>query len=180
MHFPFQFHIPFIPPPAPPFLLIPRPPPHPPLHPNVPHATRLPPPRCAITKQHCYPKLTITFPTIYLAKCGPILPGGAPCCSLKHIWKSLQRRPVATRTSAILAVVPGLHTFCSHDSTFHYCSTHLWDLLLSQTIPRHVQGCFWCVCRRIYRDLSRSPQERYWRAICQCATLPSSNAMISR
>jgi hypothetical protein len=31
---------------------------------------------------------------------------------------SLQRRPDATRTSSSLAVIPGLHTFCSHHSIF--------------------------------------------------------------
>jgi hypothetical protein len=156
------------------------PPPHPPLHRNFPHTTRLPLLRRALTIQHCYPRLMNAFPTIYPTKRGQILPGGAPCCSLKHIWKSLRRRLDATRTSSILAVVPGLHTFCSHDSIFHHYSTHFWDLLRAQTIPRRVPGSHWCGCRSIRRDLSQRPQECDWRAICQCATLPCSNAIISR
>jgi hypothetical protein len=38
--------------------------------------------------------------------------------------KSLQRRPDATRTSSILAVVPCPHTFYSHDIIFHHYSSH--------------------------------------------------------
>jgi hypothetical protein len=89
---------------------------------------------------------------------GKFCQGGAPCCSLKHIWKSLQRRPDATRKSSILAVVSGMHTFCSHDSTIHHYSTNFWDLH-AQTIPQRVPGSLWCVCRSIRQDLSRRPQE---------------------
>jgi hypothetical protein len=56
-----------------------------------PSRARLPLLCCAMMKQHCYPRFTITFPMIYPTKCGHILPGGAPCCSLKHIWKYLLR-----------------------------------------------------------------------------------------
>jgi hypothetical protein len=84
------------------------------------------------------------------------------------------------RTSSILAVVPGLHIFCSRDSNFRHYSTHLWDILHAQTIPQRVPRSLWCVCRSIHQDISRCPQKHDWRAIWWCATLPCFNVMILR